>query len=96
MRKRLFEICEKATRHDTASRIYDITIITAALLSMLPLCFKKEPAWMPTLELYAVYILFADYIFRWITTDYQHGRQDADLKPGSALFCYIRSVRWSF
>lgn len=41
---------------------------------------------MPTLELYAVYILFADYIFRWITTDYQHGRQDADLKTRVGTF----------
>ncbi|MCI1722097.1 MAG: ion transporter [Lachnospiraceae bacterium] len=86
MRKRLFEICEKAKRHDTTSRIYDWIIIAAALLSMLPLCFKTEPFWMSTLELYAVYILFADYLFHWITADYKRQCQDADLKTRTKAF----------
>ena len=86
MRKRLYEISEKATRHDVPSRIYDYLIIAAALLSMLPLIFKKEPTWMPTLELYAVYILFMDFLFHWITTDYMHGVEDAPLKIRVRMF----------
>lgn len=86
MRKRLYEIVEKAKRHDTLSMIYDGTIIAAALLSMLPLTVKTEPGWMYTIELYSVYILFADYVFHWMTADYAEDLEDASFEERKKAF----------
>lgn len=83
MRYRIHTIITKATRADKASRAYDYFIMISALLSIVPLMFKEEMPWMLPLDTWTVYILFFDYILRWITADYECR------KPGrSAFFLY--------
>lgn len=70
MRRRLFEIIEKAkNKADKASHFYDVFIVAVALASLIPLMFKKQSALLYTIDTITVYFLFADYVFRWMTYD---------------------------
>lgn len=71
MREHIFVLIEKAQEHDKLSQIYDWYIMTAALISIVPLMFRETRPWLITLETVTVYLLFLDYILRWITHDYR-------------------------
>lgn len=79
MRLRLFQIVSRAQNNDQVSRWYDIFIVTVAFVSIVPLMFKSEqltPVFdnvLNYIDVVTVYILFADYIFRWITYDIKSG-----------------------
>lgn len=79
MRLRLFQIIQRAQDGDEVSRWYDFFIVTVAFLSIVPLMFKEQDTTpvlnmiMTGLDIVTVYILFADYIFRWITNDIRTG-----------------------
>lgn len=75
MRKRIFEIVERAERSDRLSHVYDIFITVVALISIFPLLFKETNAVLDGIDLVTVYILFADYIFRWVTYDFKNGKK---------------------
>lgn len=70
MRKRLYSIVQKAEPGDRLSKLYDMFIIAVAFLSVLPLMFKGTHPVLEYIDLITVYILFGDYVFRWIVYDY--------------------------
>lgn len=69
MRERIFTLVERASKHDHLSRIYDIFISTTAVVSIIPLLFKESSILFDKIDLVTVYILFLDYILRWIVAD---------------------------
>lgn len=69
MREKLYTIIKKAEPGDKISKVYDIFIVIVALLSVVPLMFKAGHPMLDLLDIITLYILFADYIFRWITHD---------------------------
>lgn len=71
MRERIFVIIQKGIGDDKVSKFYDIFIMITALLSITPMMFKGHYAILDTIDIVTVYILFADYIFRWMTYDYE-------------------------
>lgn len=71
MRERIYTIIEKSQDHDTISKVYDWYIICIACLSVIPLMFRESTSAITTLETITVYLLFLDYILRWITQDYR-------------------------
>lgn len=70
MRKRMYEIIEKAHGNDRISHIYDWYIMGIALISVVPLMVHEINPALRTLETITVYLLFLDYIMRWMTYDY--------------------------
>ncbi|MEG0147236.1 MAG: hypothetical protein RR666_02115, partial [Raoultibacter sp.] len=74
MRKRIFEIVQRAQPGDEASRIYDLFIVVVAFLSIAPLMFKETFPALEMLDVVTVYILFLDYILRWFTHDLRTGK----------------------
>lgn len=74
MRKRIYEIVEHADTGDRLSHAYDIFITVVALISIIPLLFKGTNPFLDRIDLVTVYILFADYIFRWVTHDFRRGK----------------------
>lgn len=70
MRKRIFTIIQRGMGDDYLSKLYDIFIMIVAVLSIVPMMFKKSTPALNTIDIVTVYILFADYVFRWITYDY--------------------------
>lgn len=91
MRERIYTIVEKAKPNDKLSKFYDLFIMVVALISIIPLMFK-EPVFsiggmdfdvtklFNSLDTITVYILFLDYILRWISFDY------ISKKPGPWAF----------
>lgn len=71
MRQRIYEILEKAESGDRLSHAYDWMIVAVALISVLPLMFRRPPEFLTNIvETICVYLLFFDYVMRWITADY--------------------------
>ena len=81
MRERISQIVEKAEDGDRISHGYDILISLTAIVSMLPLMFKQQAGLLEMVDTITVYILFLDYILRWMSYDYiskwYHGRRSA-------------------
>ena len=70
MRKRIYEIIEKAEDNDKISKIYDTFMMIAIVASIIPLCFIKQyPVFIVT-DKVTVVIFIVDYILRLITADY--------------------------
>ncbi len=75
MRKRIFEIIEKSNDNDTASSFYDYFMIVVIFLSLIPLAFKKSPAWGEAIDTCCVVIFIIDYILRWFTADFKYEKK---------------------
>lgn len=70
IRERLNAIVQKAEGHDVASRVYNLFITLAAVASLVPLMFREQTPLLDKLDTITVYLLFMDYILRWITCDF--------------------------
>ena len=72
MRKRIHVLVDHVDPHSRLCRIYEWFICAVAILSIVPLLFKGSDAnpYFVALDRLTVYILFADYILRWICRDY--------------------------
>lgn len=70
MREDIYHLIRKANKHEKWSKLYNFFICGVAILSIVPLMFKKSNAILDMLDLVTVYLLFMDYIFRWIVADY--------------------------
>lgn len=81
MRTRIFQIVQIAQNDDRASRLYDIFLVAVAFASIVPLMFHVDrlpSAWQfafTALDFVTVYILFFDYLLRWITHDIKEDRR---------------------
>ena len=83
MRKRLYEIVEKADNRedfDLASTLYDAVMIVVILLSILPLTFKTEPPIFKTVDKICAAVFIVDYLLRFATADIKF------CKPGAVSF----------
>lgn len=61
---------EKADKGDTVSHVYDLAVSAAAIISMIPLMFKEQNEFLNMIDTITVYILFLDYILRWMSHDF--------------------------
>ena len=71
MRRRLFEIIEKGQKGDRLSTVYDIVMLFAIVVSIIPLMFFEELKWFKYVEILTVVIFVIDYLLRWITADFK-------------------------
>ena len=71
MRKRLYEIIEVSRDGDRVSAIYDITMLVAIVVSIIPLAFKKPHPVFAYIDIVTVILFIFDYIFRMTTADYK-------------------------
>ena len=72
MREQICSIIESQRNKRRSGVCYDWFIMAVAILSVVPMMFRGELSpIMQGLESLTVYILFFDYILRWITNDYR-------------------------
>lgn len=71
MRQRIYTLIEKSQPGDKASKIYDWYIMAVCLLSVAPLMSRESTPALAFLETATVYLLFFDYILRWMTHDWR-------------------------
>lgn len=70
MRAYIYSIVKKAAPGERLSKFYDFFISAVAIISITPLLFKESNAALEQIDLITVYILFFDYILRWMTHDF--------------------------
>lgn len=69
MRQAIYKFIRQSGSSDKLNKFYDYFICLAAFLSIIPLMFKREYEIFGLMDTVTVYILFADYVFRWMTYD---------------------------
>lgn len=72
-KKRIYEIVEASKDQDTASLAYDIMILVAVVVGLIPLTMKTENIYTKILDLTVVVIFILDYVLRIYTADYKMG-----------------------
>ncbi|MBR3469169.1 MAG: ion transporter [Lachnospiraceae bacterium] len=77
MRKRLYDIIEVASDGDGVSLAYDIIMMVAIVISIVPLAFKQTNTVFYVIDIVTVTLFIIDYILRWITADYKLGSKSA-------------------
>ena len=72
MRERLCKVIYGQSMKERSSVYYDWFIMAVAIASVVPMMFRGGMSyWMKLLESVTVYILFFDYILRWMTHDFR-------------------------
>lgn len=75
MRKRIFEIIEQSQKGDKVSLFYDIVMLVAIIVSIIPLTFAQDYPTFKIIEIVTVVLFIVDYLLRWLTADYRSGRK---------------------
>ncbi len=69
MRQTIYNIIKQSDGRDKLNKFYDYFICAIAFISIIPLMYKREYEIFNLMDTVTVYILFADYVFRWMTYD---------------------------
>ncbi len=69
MRKRIFSIIEPGYNGDRVSLAYDVVMLIAIVVSIIPLMFVENHPIFQYIEIVTVTIFIIDYILRWVTAD---------------------------
>lgn len=75
MRKRIFEVIEVSDGNDRLSSIYDTTMLTLIVLSLIPLAFKAETTFFAVVDKVCAAAFILDYALRLMTADYKFGKK---------------------
>ena len=75
MRKRIYDIIDQGHDGDAVSVAYEIVMLVAILVSIVPLMFSEETRLFRGIELVTVSFFTLDYVLRWITADYRLGKK---------------------
>lgn len=77
MRKRIYEIVERAKDDDQLSDWYDAIMLFFIIVSIAPLMFKESRPILGITDRTAAIVFIIDYLLRWITADYNLGKKSA-------------------
>ncbi len=69
MRQAIYNVIKQSDDSSRFNKLYDYFICAVAFMSIIPLMFKREYYLFDVMDTITVYILFADYVFRWMTFD---------------------------
>lgn len=72
MRKRIYEIIEVSDGNDLCSSVYDVFMMLAIVISLIPLAFKTEYLGFRIIDKLCVVVFIIDYILRLITADFKY------------------------
>lgn len=71
MRKRIYEIIEISSDGDKVSFCYDMLMMCAIIISIVPLAFKQPPSFFIYTDIVTTVLFIIDYILRLLTADYK-------------------------
>lgn len=75
MREKIYTIIEPGHHGEKSITTYDIFMFVAITASIIPLMFVEETKTFRIIEQITVSFFILDYILRWITADYRHGKK---------------------
>lgn len=71
MRKRIYEIIEVSKDNDKVSMAYDILMMIAIVISIVPLAFKETNVAFHYIDITTAILFIVDYVLRLVTADYK-------------------------
>lgn len=71
MRERIFQLVHVSSNETRASRVYDLLMIAAIVVSLVPLCFKDYPPCFFASDAVITMLFIVDYLLRWMTADFK-------------------------
>ena len=71
MRKRIYSIIEVASDGDKISAAYDILMLCAIIISIIPLAFKQSNTGFYIIDIVTATLFIIDYVLRLATADYK-------------------------
>ncbi len=71
MRKKIYSVIFHKDSRGWTGRIYEIIVSAAAVISIIPLMFKTWHPVFGTIDTFTLYVLFLDYILRWLVHDFR-------------------------
>ena len=77
MRKRIYEIIEVSSDGDRLSLCYDVLMMCAILVSIVPLAFKQAPPVFYYTDIFTTILFIIDYSLRVFTADYKLRKHEA-------------------
>ena len=95
MRQRVYEVIELAEGKDRLSRLYDLTMMAAIIVSLIPLAFKGTNVVFDWIDRVTVGIFILDYLLRLLTADKKlaKGAGSFLLYPFTDIFPGLRMIR---
>lgn len=75
MRRKIFEIVEQSKDEDRWSLAYDIFMLIAITVSIIPLMFVEDNTAFVLIEQVTVTFFIIDYLLRWLTADMRLGKK---------------------
>lgn len=85
-KKRIYEIIEASKENDSVSKAYDIMMLIAVIVGMLPLTMKSINKYGVAVDIITIALFTVDYILRLYTSDYKMG-----IKSYKAFIAYCLS-----
>ncbi len=89
MRKRIFEIIERAEGNDVASKVYDIIMLIVIFVSLIPLTIKTQTPLLVVIDYICAFIFIFDYTLRWLTADFKISKKYSFLRYPFTPFAII-------
>ncbi|MBQ6378566.1 MAG: ion transporter [Prevotella sp.] len=74
LRDEIYKVVEPRNKENYVSRVYDIVMLIAIAIGILPLMFRTQHKIFWYFDLISGLCFIADYILRWITADYDSKR----------------------
>lgn len=74
VRKRLFALVDPAEKWGKIDTVYDLVMMLAIIVSIVPLAFKENYPIFVWFEYVTVSLFILDYLLRWVTADYKLGK----------------------
>jgi voltage-gated potassium channel len=75
MRRKIYEIIEQAKSGEKVSLAYDILMLIAIAVSIIPLMFVEDNTAFRIIEQITVTFFIVDYLLRWMTADFKLGKK---------------------
>lgn len=73
VKKRIYEIVEASHNGDKTSKAYDVMILVAMVVGLIPLTIKGENSYTRIIDIVTAIVFIADYFLRIFTSDYKMG-----------------------
>ena len=77
IREKIYRLVEPRNKESKASRVYDIVMLIAIAIGILPLMFRTQYKIFWYFDLISGLCFIADYILRWCTADFESKRSKA-------------------
>ena len=75
MRQHVYDLIEPSWNGDTRSLAYDLLMLLAITVSIIPLMFVEDTQAFRIIEQITVTFFILDYLLRWMTADYRLGKK---------------------